>query len=94
MPVSGGSTQAGRTSSILLRVASRVAAHPAGNERMVAAAFLHDVVEDTDYGLPTVEQEFGPEVARRMRLPAPPAARRETMVTTTEKGPRGSPNRT
>lgn len=30
---------------------------------MVAAAWLHDVVEDTDMGLPMVEYIFGPKVA-------------------------------
>ncbi len=30
---------------------------------MVAAAWLHDVVEDTDMGLPMVEFIFGPKVA-------------------------------
>ncbi len=32
-------------------------------ETVIAAALLHDVVEDTDYPLSTLEEEFGPEVA-------------------------------
>lgn len=31
-------------------------------DEVVAAAFLHDVVEDTDRGLDGIEAEFGPEV--------------------------------
>ncbi len=33
------------------------------DERTLAAAYLHDVVEDTDVTLAEVEAEFGPEVA-------------------------------
>jgi hypothetical protein len=33
-------------------------------EEMLAAAWLHDVVEDTDVGLFQIEMEFGPAVAR------------------------------
>ncbi len=46
------------------RVAGRVAAHPQATETMVAAAFLHDVVEDTPHILGDIEGEFGTEVAR------------------------------
>jgi (p)ppGpp synthase/HD superfamily hydrolase len=41
-----------------------VAAHPQATETMVAAAFLHDVVEDTPHVLSDVSDEFGPAVAR------------------------------
>ena len=34
-----------------------------GTPEMVAAAFLHDTVEDTDVNMETIEREFGPEVA-------------------------------
>ena len=46
------------------RVAGRVAAHPDATEVMVAAAFLHDVVEDTPHTLDEIVAEFGPDVAR------------------------------
>ena len=39
------------------RVAGRVAAHPQATETMVAAAFLHDVVEDTPHALDEVSAE-------------------------------------
>lgn len=41
---------------------ARVAARVAGDERAVAAAWLHDVVEDTDVTLADLEQTFPPEV--------------------------------
>jgi (p)ppGpp synthase/HD superfamily hydrolase len=34
-----------------------------GTPEMVAAAFLHDTVEDTGVTMETIEREFGPEVA-------------------------------
>ena len=46
------------------RVAGRVAAHPDATEVMAAAAFLHDVVEDTPYTLDEIVAEFGRDVAR------------------------------
>ena len=46
------------------RVAGRMAAHPDATEVMVAAAFLHDVVEDTPHTLDEIVAEFGPDVAR------------------------------
>lgn len=46
------------------RVAGRVAARPQATEVMVAAAFLHDVVEDTPHTLDEILAEFGPDVAR------------------------------
>jgi len=46
------------------RVAGRVAVHPLADEEMVAAAFLHDVVEDTPYTLKEIEAEFGQRVAQ------------------------------
>ena len=45
------------------RVAATIAAHPAATPEMVAAAWLHDVVEDTSRTLQDIEREFGPEVA-------------------------------
>jgi GTP diphosphokinase / guanosine-3',5'-bis(diphosphate) 3'-diphosphatase len=33
------------------------------SENAIAAAWLHDVVEDTDVGLPAITANFGPEVA-------------------------------
>jgi len=38
--------------------------HPHATEAMVAAAFLHDVVEDTSHPLDEILAEFGPDVAR------------------------------
>jgi (p)ppGpp synthase/HD superfamily hydrolase len=46
------------------RVAGRAAVHPQATEVMVAAAFLHDVVEDTPHTLDEIVAEFGPDVAR------------------------------
>jgi (p)ppGpp synthase/HD superfamily hydrolase len=46
------------------RVAGRVAVHPLADDEMVAAAFLHDVVEDTPITLNEIKSEFGPCVAR------------------------------
>lgn len=34
-----------------------------GTPEMVAAAFLHDTVEDTGVTMETIEREFGPEIA-------------------------------
>lgn len=45
------------------RVAGRAAVHPLASTTMVAAAFLHDVVEDTGHPLSEIAAEFGPEVA-------------------------------
>ncbi len=44
------------------RVAMRVAMRPDATEEMVAAAFLHDVVEDTETTHETIERLFGPRV--------------------------------
>ncbi len=46
------------------RVAGRVAVHPRATENMVAAAFLHDVVEDTSRTLGDLSAAFGPEVVQ------------------------------
>lgn len=46
------------------RVAGRMALHPEATEALVAAAFLHDVVEDTPHSLDEIEEHFGPEIAR------------------------------
>jgi (p)ppGpp synthase/HD superfamily hydrolase len=45
------------------RVASRVALYPEATEAMVAAAFLHDVLEDTQTIFYDLVKEFGSEVA-------------------------------
>jgi len=49
------------------RVAGRVAIHPDATEDMVAAAFLHDVVEDTTVLIETIRRETNPEVAGFVR---------------------------
>ena len=46
------------------RVAGRVAVRPHATEVMVAAAFLHDVVEDTPHTLEEIVAEFSPDAAR------------------------------
>lgn len=46
------------------RVASRVALLEDASAEMVAAAWLHDVVEDTGTPIHEIEQRFGPVVAR------------------------------
>lgn len=45
-----------------LAVAALVMEH-LGSDNEIAAAFLHDVVEDTRVTLPEIEAEFGPKVA-------------------------------
>jgi (p)ppGpp synthase/HD superfamily hydrolase len=45
------------------RVAGEVALLPYVNEPMIAAAWLHDVVEDCGVSLDTIHKHFGPEVA-------------------------------
>lgn len=44
-------------------VADIVAAVPGATDSMIAAAHLHDVVEDTGITIDTIRQEFGNEVA-------------------------------
>ncbi len=44
------------------RVADMVREH-GGTDTMIAAAYLHDVVEDTSIGLSAIQKEFGLEVA-------------------------------
>lgn len=44
-------------------VAAMVAATPDSTPAMVAAAWLHDVVEDTGVSLSTIREEFGDEIA-------------------------------
>jgi (p)ppGpp synthase/HD superfamily hydrolase len=46
-----------------IRVAGRVATLSTSTEVMVAAAFLHDVVEDTPVKLAEIEDQFGSDVA-------------------------------
>jgi (p)ppGpp synthase/HD superfamily hydrolase len=41
------------------RVAARVSIHPIATPQMVAAAWLHDVVEDTPITLEEIEEHFG-----------------------------------
>lgn len=45
------------------RVAGRVAIHPLATEEMVAAAFLHDVLEDCDVTYGELEGRFGRRLA-------------------------------
>jgi len=45
------------------RVAGRVAPHPEATEVMVAAAFLHDVVEDTPFGLQDITAATSAQIA-------------------------------
>jgi len=40
-----------------------ITASISGDEMMVMAALMHDVIEDTDYGIEQLEQEFGSDVA-------------------------------
>ena len=44
------------------RVAGRVGILPNAKDEMVAAAYLHDVLEDTTTTAAELEQEFGPQV--------------------------------
>jgi (p)ppGpp synthase/HD superfamily hydrolase len=45
------------------RVAGRVSAIQGSTETMVVAAWLHDVIEDTQYGISDIEEHFGSKVA-------------------------------
>ena len=45
------------------RVAGRTAVHPEATEDMVAAAFLHDTLEDTDANAEELEDLFGTHVS-------------------------------
>lgn len=54
---------------------ARVAARVAGDERAVAAAWLHDVVEDTDVTLADLEQTFPADVTAARRRTDPPPRR-------------------
>jgi len=47
----------------VIRVAGRVATLHGATEAMVAAAFLHDVIEDCAVSFNTIKQQFGDEVA-------------------------------
>lgn len=46
------------------RVAGRVAIHDFASEELVAAAYLHDVVEDCDVSIETIRELFGQRVAK------------------------------
>jgi len=49
------------------RVAARVAAHPGSTLEMVAAAWLHDVLEDTAVSAEAIEEAVSPGVAALVR---------------------------
>lgn len=51
-----------------VEVASIVKGVPGATEEMVAAAYLHDVVEDTEVGIDTILHMFGPVVADYVHL--------------------------
>lgn len=46
-----------------IEVASIVETVPGHTVEMIAAAYLHDVIEDTQVELETIVKEFGPEIA-------------------------------
>ena len=46
------------------RVAGRVAIHDFASEELIAAAYLHDVVEDCDVTIEEIRDQFGLHVAR------------------------------
>lgn len=50
-----------------IRVAGRVATHSIATDELVAAAFLHDVVEDCGVTLDYLAAEFGPVVASHVQ---------------------------
>lgn len=52
----------------LEKVAQKVAQYNPDDEHLIAAAYLHDIVEDTDITLETVREEFGFEVANIVGL--------------------------
>lgn len=51
-----------------MEVAATVKTVPGHTEEMVAAAYLHDVVEDTDVGIDVILHLFGATVAEYVRL--------------------------
>lgn len=64
------------------RVAAIIAALPGANEAMVAAAWLHDVVEDTDVPLAEIDRDFGDAVANLvMWMTNPEKLRTENRLT-------------
>lgn len=64
------------------RVAAMVAELPGATEAMVAAAWLHDVVEDTDVRLEQIDRDFGDAVANLvMWMTNPEKLRTENRLT-------------
>lgn len=57
----------------LSEVVSILKAFGVVDEAVLAAAWLHDAVEDTDLSLAEIEAEFGPEVAKIVDLVSKPA---------------------
>lgn len=47
------------------RVARKISTHPFAGDNLIAAAWLHDTIEDCEYvSADTIEQEFGEHIAR------------------------------
>lgn len=51
-----------------VEVASIVQSTPGATDEMIDAAYLHDVVEDTEIGIDLILYEFGPTVAEYVHL--------------------------
>ena len=65
-----------------------IVAHMGGDEDMIIAALLHDVVEDTDRSIESVREDFGEEVAKLVEGLTKIVAIREDKLASSESNER------